>query len=173
MEELWIGDLLRSLKSGRVGKYEGDKDGKARVLIEDKIYLIPFSRLEKLSEEEAAEYRLEQLKEPKVKKKKINDSGDNSPVSDQTNSLDLHIDKLAPHLEGKQPELIIIRQVEAAKAFIEKAIKKRQYSIILIHGKGSGALKMEIDHLLKNYKEVHFTKEVNNGGGTEVYFRYA
>ena len=86
--------------------------------------------------------------------------------------LDLHIEKLAPHLQGKQVELILQKQLKQARDFIEKAISRRQFQITIIHGKGTGALKMEIENLLEDYREVFFKKQVNDGGAIEVLFRY-
>ena len=93
-------------------------------------------------------------------------------TKDYNDTLDLHIEKLEPSLVGKRAELILIKQLQKAKEFIELAIAKNQFKIILVHGKGSGALKMEIDHMLEDYTEIFFTKRVNAGGAVEVLFKY-
>jgi len=39
LKELWIGDNVRLKKSGRIGTFEGEVNGKARVKLKDKIVL--------------------------------------------------------------------------------------------------------------------------------------
>jgi len=158
--KLWIGDLVKLKKSGRNGKYEGDKVGKARVNINGKIVITPYSNLELFI---AAETDIDLGLEFQT------------PISKPIpfdSILDLHVEKLNPLLEGNRPERIRDYQIEAAKSYIEKAIKRRHYQIEIIHGKGTGVLKSEVHHLLSLYSEVKYHLPTRNGGGTEVLFQF-
>ena len=84
----------------------------------------------------------------------------------------MHVNKLAPHLDGKQPEMILLHQLDKARNFIETAIDKHQLTVKLIHGKGTGALKMEIEHMLADYDEILFQNTIHNGGAIEILFKY-
>jgi dsDNA-specific endonuclease/ATPase MutS2 len=173
MSNFWIGDWVRNTQTGKIGVFEGcekntDRKARARVKIRQKIYLMPMSRLELLSEKEVEAARVNERTRP-MKKKSGNGQKPGKPFAD---TLDLHIEKLAPHLVGKQVELILKKQLEAATIYMEEAISRRQFQVTIIHGKGTGALKMEIYHLLEDYTEVFFTREVHNGGAVEVLFRY-
>lgn len=175
MADFWIGDWVRNMHTGRIGTYEGENNkpgsknkNKVRVKIDGRIFLIPVNRLQLLSEKEVEAYRINKHTEPYNPKKKS--SGFPEDVFKDT--IDLHIEILAPHLAGKQVELILQKQIDSAREFIQKAIARRRLTITIIHGKGTGALKMEIDHLLDNYPQVFYKKEVNNGGAVEVLFKY-
>lgn len=175
MSNFWIGDWVRNKSTGKIGIYEGaekmaasPKKVRARVKVQGKVYLVPMSRLELLSEKEVEAARVNARTRP-MKKKREADQKINKDFAD---TLDLHIEKLAPHLAGKQVELILKKQLEAATSYLKEAISRRKFQVTIIHGKGTGALKMEIYHLLEDYPEVFFTKEVNNGGAVEILFRY-
>jgi dsDNA-specific endonuclease/ATPase MutS2 len=165
--DFWIGDWVRNKKTGKTGKFEGlFANGKAKIKIGSKHYLVPAVNLEGLNKKEIEllEESLRKLsvKEPKIKKI----SKDFDPV------LDLHVNKLAPHLDGKQPEMILLHQLDKARNFIETAIDKHQLTVKLIHGKGTGALKMEIEHMLADYDEILFQNTIHNGGAIEILFKY-
>ena len=86
--------------------------------------------------------------------------------------LDLHIEKLNPEMKNEIPQLILNYQLKIAKEYILEAIRRKRLSVTIIHGKGTGALKMEIDQLLKDFQEIYFTKSVNEGGAIEIIFSY-
>ena len=161
MSEYWIGDWVKICSSGRKGKFEGEVNNKAKIKVENKLFLVDLSDIELLPEDEIPQ-NLPKSKTyfPKPKKSKY------------TNTIDLHIEKLAPAMQNEIPELIVSYQIERAKEFLLKSIERRQLDVTIIHGIGTGALKMEIEALLKSFDEVYFTKSINNGGAIEILFRY-
>ncbi len=165
MKDFWIGDWVKIVSSGRIGKFEGEVNGKAKVKIEDKILLVTARDLELLDDKDIPKTTISKPKNKyhdKAKSKKINFEL----------PLDLHIETLAPSMINQRTEIILNYQIKTAKEFIEKAIERRRATITIIHGKGIGALKMEIDYLLNQYPEVYFRKTINNGGAVEVLFSY-
>lgn len=164
MKDLWIGDWVKILSSGKTGKYEGLTGGKAKVKVADKHIVTSLDNLELIPEElipiEKNETPVKNKLPEKPKKHWFQ------------NTLDLHIEKLNPAMTKEIPEMILAFQLKNAKNLIEEAIKRKQHSIILIHGKGLGSLKMEIEHLLKNYKELNYFIPSNDGGATNVFFKY-
>jgi dsDNA-specific endonuclease/ATPase MutS2 len=171
MHEFWIGDWVRNKTTGETGTYEGTSRSladKVKVKIHGQVQLMDPGQLEMLTEKEVEAIRYNE----RTKKERIPDPPGAPKPQPFDDILDLHIEKLAPHLKGKQVELILNKQLDAARSHLEEAIKRRQLKATIIHGKGSGALKMEIEHLLEEYIEVFFTRPVHNGGGVEVIFRY-
>ena len=161
INDLWIGDLLRLKKSGRIGTFEGRSGHKkVRVKVADKIVITPVTNVE-LAPKDAQVTSFDYSHRPK----KIEPA--KSTLSD---TIDLHIEVLNPSLQNGRIERIVDFQVKAAKAFIEKSIKQNTRKIVIIHGKGEGVLKSEILHLLSLYDQVQFTFDKNNGGATEVWF---
>jgi len=69
--------------------------------------------------------------------------------------------------------MIINKQVSACKDYLDKAISLRRREVTIIHGKGLGQLKLEVQTLLKTYDEVQYTSLIHNGGATLVGFRYS
>jgi len=167
--DFWIGDWVKDPKTGLIGKYEGKIDFQAKINVQGKFYFVKESDLTILTDAQI-EKHLEKKKKSTSNKKKT------APGRKKTlnfeNSLDLHIEKLAPHLVGKRAELIVVHQIQKCRSFIFEAIKRKQISITIIHGKGTGALKMEVEHLLMEFDEVYFTKSINNGGGIELMLSY-
>lgn len=166
-DDFWIGDLVIDEKTGLEGKYEGkNAHNQVRINSTGKIVLLgnPNLRAMTVPEQEAYLERLA-MDLPKIANKSIE-------VRTYTNSIDLHIEKLAPSMITKRLEAILLRQLSATRQFIEESISKRQHQILIIHGKGTGALKMEIDMLLHNYPEIDHWNEINNGGATMVFLKY-
>jgi len=163
MSDYWIGDWVRIISSGKIGKFEGEINNKAKIKLNNKVVLYKLNDIQLLSEDEIpkSDIAIAKVKEKHFDKPKVY-----SPV------IDLHIEKLAPQMQNELPELIITYQLKRAKFFIEESIDRKQLSITIIHGKGIGALKMEIESLLKSYAEVYFTKSVNDGGALEILFQY-
>ncbi|HRO74384.1 MAG TPA: hypothetical protein PK611_11970, partial [Saprospiraceae bacterium] len=53
IKELWIGDKVKILSSGKLGKYEGiNNEGKLRISVLDKIILTRANNIEKIVEDE-------------------------------------------------------------------------------------------------------------------------
>ena len=160
--DLWIGDLLLLKKSGRIGKFDGRSGhNKIKVKIGEKTVVTTIGNVELAPEDtEIEEYDFShRTKVPKQKATTLSDS------------IDLHIEVLNPSLKHGRPERIIDFQVKAAEDFIHEAISHGTKQVLLIHGKGEGVLRSEIEHLLSLIEEVQFTFEKNNGGATEVWFK--
>jgi len=168
MNDFWIGDWVKDPKTGEFGTYEGLENEKALVKINDEICHIPLNRLVLISDKEVEAIRMNE-------RTAISDhSGDGEveKIAMFQETLDLHIEKLAPHLKNSRTELILNKQLKAANDHIVQAISRRQHRIVLIHGKGKGVLKMEIEHLLDDFEEVFFRNPVHDGGAIEALFKY-
>lgn len=158
---LWIGDHVKLIKSGRIGTYEGTNDtGKAKVRVDDKIIISAFANIE--------------IAPPAAKKKvdlSIEDDATSSILT-FTNTIDLHIDVLAPELEYELPEAILNKQTKECTSFVEQAIEHRIKYITIIHGIGKGQLKNEVHHILNDYDEVRLIELIHNGGATHATLTY-
>ena len=84
--------------------------------------------------------------------------------------IDLHLDVLDPKRQISQHRMLDY-QIEACKKFLNAALEARYRTVVVIHGKGSGILKQEIQHLLKMSDLVDYSFEINNGGATEVWLK--
>ncbi len=161
LKELWIGELLQVISSGRVGTYEGiSKNGKIRIKSDGKIYLASL----KNTQHHTAPTDKNQLPLEPIKKYKEEKTFNNT--------LDLHMEKLSPDLVHANPIQILNYQIKTCETYLKQAIKRRRASVTIIHGKGKGQLKNEVIHLLKSFSEVKFYIEKNNGGAQEVLFQY-
>ncbi|MEZ4908616.1 MAG: Smr/MutS family protein [Saprospiraceae bacterium] len=163
MEDFWIGDWVRLISNGQKGQFEGLQDGKAKIKINGKYYKCKLSDLELIPEEE--------LEESIPILQTLNDY-DNTNNGKISNVIDLHIEKLEPKMKHQKAEMILQFQIKKLKEFLDTAIDTKFYMVLVIHGKGIGTLKLEMDHILKDYDEIRFTIPVNDGGATEIYFKY-
>ena len=173
LSKLWIGDKLKILSSGKVGTYEGiGKLGKVRIKYQNKILLVLSSNLELIDNAEEEDQMLDHLDlDFDTSKDRIGTRQRKSQNANFTNQIDLHIEKLNPNLEHSHPQIILDHQLEMCKLFIEHSISKKKDVVTVIHGRGKGALKEEVLHMLKDYGSVRFAIEVNNGGAHEVWFK--
>lgn len=156
-KELWVGDLLQVISTGIVGKYESHigtvitLNCKGNRISADaknlKIYKQPKEEVSIVFEDEIEN----------TGKTKINDT------------IDLHINKLAPHMSNQAQARILDFQIEKARAFVQRAIDTKRYQILIIHGKGTGLLKAEIKEMLRDFSKVRYTFDKNDGGATEVW----
>lgn len=162
ISELWIGDLLRLKKSGRIGKFAGiSSEQKVKVKIEGKIILTTPGNLEHAPDNQS-DNSIDFIERPSYTKQ------DPKPLN---SILDLHLESLNPSMINARPERIIDYQVSEAENFIKEAIEKRLPKIEIIHGKGAGVLKMEVEHLLHLYDDhVKAKFPINAGGAVEVWF---
>ncbi len=162
MSDFWIGDWIKIVSSGKIGKFEGEFNKKAKIRFDNKVLLCDLFDIQLLAEEEIpkSKYILKRNKPRSESHKKY------------SNIIDLHIEKLSPQMQYERAELIISFQIKKAKEFILESIKRKQLSITIIHGKGVGALKKEIEAMLTSFDEVYFTKSINNGGAVEIQFQY-
>ena len=161
-DTLWVGDHVKLIKSNRHGIYEGTNDaGKAIVKVDDKIIISAFANIE--------------IAPPPVKKKvdlSDEEKSSTSSILTFTNTIDLHIDALAPELENQLPEAILNKQIKEFTSFVEKAIELRIKYITIIHGNGKGQLKKEVHHILDAYDQVRLYELIHNGGATYVSLTY-
>ncbi|HMR89391.1 MAG TPA: Smr/MutS family protein [Saprospiraceae bacterium] len=165
LKTLWIGDRVEVLSSSNQGKFEGiSKDGRARVRIGDKIFLVTADNLKTITEAEYFPDIHEFLKNDNSEAKKV------VPLKIKfDHTLDLHLEKLAPHMQNELPARILEFQVQKSEVFIREAISKKYPHITIIHGKGAGVLKEQIEAQLKGFPQVRFTFSKNGGGAVEVW----
>lgn len=162
-EELWIGDILRSKKSGKIGKFEGLKEDKRlRVRVGEKVYVFKHDQLEKVDESKF--YK----KEVKFREEELSVKLGNEPVD---KSIDLHIEKLNANLVSAIPERIVDFQLKSFEKYLDAVIANKHRVATIIHGKGTGVLKAAIHSLLGSIDEVSHFHLINNGGATEVFFK--
>ena len=161
IEDLWIGEKIRLLKSNRVGFFEGKIDqGKIKVRIGDKVILASPNNIEIVTDQKA---RLT-----------ANDFADPQSATRPASlspTIDLHIETLAPSLKNAAPQIILNRQISSCRKHIEEAYVNNLSHVEIIHGKGTGALREEIAHLLAGYEEIKYTQLINNNGVTLAFFR--
>lgn len=162
ISELWIGDLLRLKKSGRVGKFAGiSADQKIKVKIDGKVILTTPGNLEHAPDNHS-DTEEQFISRPTIIKQTP------KPLN---SVIDLHIEILNPSLLNARPERIIDFQVTAAKDFLENAIEQGFPKIEIIHGKGAGVLKMEVEHLIYlNSEHIKAQFPLNKGGSIELWF---
>ena len=173
INELWIGDQIMIVSSGKIGTFEGIGNlGKVRVKYQNKILLVKPSNIKVVEPTEEDELTLESIElEIDSTKDAIRAKSKKAQNLNFTNQIDLHIEKLNPSLEHSHAQLILDHQLEMCKLFIEHSIAKKKDVVTIIHGRGKGALKEEVLHMLKDYGAVRFAIEVNNGGAHEVWFK--
>lgn len=166
LKDLWIGDMVLILSSGKKGRFNGEnKEGKARIEVGDKILLVTHTNLQLLPEEEFYPDIHEFLRGEDQKQ-----SLENKPLKiNFEHTLDLHIEKLAPHLENEPSGRILEYQLQRSEAFIRHAIDKKYPHFTIIHGKGQGVLKQAIEHQLSLFYQIKLTFTKNGGGAIEVW----
>ncbi len=166
LKNLWTGDVVKLLSSGKVGKFVGiHREGKARVNVEGKIILTGAHNIEIIPEKEML-FDIDQFLENEKEIKKTVQK----PLHIKfDHTLDLHIDKLAPHLENELPARILEFQLTQSESFIRYAIDKKYPHFTIIHGKGQGVLKQAIEHQLTLFHQVKITFSKNGGGAVEVW----
>ena len=166
LKELWIGEKLKIKGSGKLGTFEGiGESNKAKIYTGGKILLVDPKNLEIAAE--SVQEMTEGFFVPEGKPVKKKES-----FKQFSNTIDLHIEILNPDLKNAHPQLILDHQLLMCRNFINHATLKRKNVITIIHGKGRGALKQEVLHLLKEFNNIRFTVEINNGGAQEVWMRY-
>lgn len=161
-EDLWVGDWVTILSSGRTGTFVGVKeDGRLRIKVDDKVILCKETNLELAPEE-------------KHEKVFIIDetSSQKSSFKVLPSTIDLHIEKLNPHLVNALPERIADFQLKSFENYIHRCIEMKRKTTIIIHGKGRGELKTAIHTMLSSLGEVHHFQLIHNSGATEVFFNY-
>ena len=156
LKELWIGDMIKIISSGRIGKFEGvHANGKARINANGKIYLASAINITTYQEKEQ-EINLSFENEKKVDK--------NVP-----DSIDLHIERLKPDLINNMPERIYDYQMKAFKAFLNQAKTSHKNEFTIIHGKGAGVLRQSVMSYIKTDKAIKFYEIINDGGAVRIH----
>lgn len=163
-EDLWIGDPVRIIKSGRTGSYEGkSKDGRARIKSNGKIYLVDHSKISLHTEEKASNSATIPYAE------ETNTAFSLKTALSVPKSLDLHIEVLHPALTHEAPQIILNHQISRCEMYIDSAIRAGAKVITIIHGHGTGQLRREVEHLLSMRDEVRYHIPAMSGAATEVW----
>jgi dsDNA-specific endonuclease/ATPase MutS2 len=165
LDELWIGDWVRIINKNLSGTYEGRTSaGKAKVKTQKLIVLVEASNIVKIPDPEVEQDIKKDLSDFREPSKIVK-------ASEFITFLDLHIEKLNPNMVNSLPERILDIQIQSCVAYVEQAIDLHIPIVTIIHGKGTGLLKAEVEHILADYKEnIRFTFDKNNGGAVEVWF---
>ncbi|MEP7195687.1 MAG: Smr/MutS family protein [Saprospiraceae bacterium] len=159
--ELWIGERLKNKENGLIGTFEGlDSPKVLLVKIDDQIQKIHLDFLE-LAPEEEIPNPFEILNDELSK--------NNNILHQFKNSIDLHIEILNPNLIHERQERIYKEQLEAFEQFISIAKSANMNYIIVIHGKGEGILRAEIQSRLKLEYQAKIILTIHDGGATEAW----
>jgi hypothetical protein len=90
--------------------------------------------------------------------------------------VDLHIEKLTDNYKTLSNFEILTIQLNHFEKFYHLAVVNRQPNLIVIHGVGTGKLRMEIHEILKLKREVKsFANQYHPNfgfGATEIFFQY-
>ena len=152
-DELWIGDTVRSLSTGQKGIFQGETPGGlARVVVENEELQIPFNELDLCEEEEEISIEIEP--EPTL---------DLREASTWPDTIDLHIETLAPAMINQSPHRILEFQKRAFHIHLNTSIAYRKSWLHVVHGIGKGRLKEEIIALVKDRPEVKGYEESGPG----------
>lgn len=167
--DLWIGDHVRLRSSDRLGIYLGKaSDGRARININGKIIITKESNLEILPEKEQFFDIDAFLKDEDIKASKVVEQ-EGQKKAKLHNTLDLHIEVLAPDMKHLPSGQILSFQVERCRSFIEQNLLHGTTHITIIHGKGQGVLKAAIEALLTEFHQTKLTASKNHGGALDVW----
>ncbi len=169
-KDLWVGDKILLLKSKRTGFFQGMKNGKIRVKLNDKIILTSPDNIDHAPESKSNP-ALEAIQN------ELNHSSRSTKryiLEKQSfnNTIDLHIEKLQVSKQHDPPVAILEFQLRKLTEFMDKAISLRCDKVHIIHGKGTGALKMDTENLVKSFAEYVSIYPINDGGGMTVYLKY-
>ncbi len=166
-KDLWIGDLLQLKNSGRIGKFTGTKpDGKLIVQTDDNIIITPLSNVTQYTPPQDPDLGLDFDLDYKSK------AIDNISELKNLSQIDLHISILAPHMENQPAARILDFQMKSFNDFVNDAYARKRNTVKIIHGKGEGVLKTEVQYHLKRDNRVSMISEINKGGATDVWFNY-
>lgn len=91
--------------------------------------------------------------------------------------IDLHIEKLVDHPDRFDATGMLAIQLGEFEKLLDRAIARRQDSLVAIHGVGKGRLRDEIHEILRRTPEVNYFVNQYNArygyGATEIFFSYA
>ena len=164
LSELWIGDSVKLRSSGKVGAYIGiNKKGRPRVRCGKKVILTTAENIELYQESKNDAVDLDLV--PIESTTMIN-------TANLSREIDLHIESLNPSLAHEAPQIILNHQIKRCKAFIESIITVKVSPVTIVHGKGKGRLKLEVEYLLSQYDEYQHSVPTNDGGASQIWFKY-
>lgn len=163
LKDLWIGDEVLIVSTKTKGKFNGiDKEGKAIVLISDFPTQIDANDLELVIPPKKVNPAFNDL---------IPEEHNVKPVMFGGDQIDLHIEKLAPHMIGMLPARILSHQIDTCSKFIDSSIARKQGVIHIIHGKGKGILKSAVIQLLNANEHVQLYVAASQGGALDVWLK--
>jgi dsDNA-specific endonuclease/ATPase MutS2 len=171
-EDLWIGDTVQLIKSGRVGKVKNiEKNGKIMVLVENKKVITNIENLMHITPEKEEKFKdidewISQVHQPPNEKKL------NLKNKKPSNIIDLHIDKLDTHGKIILEQNILEFQLNCFKEWFEERYSKRIAVVTVIHGKGTGTLRNSLETWLNTELRVAMFNSINDGGALEIWMKY-
>lgn len=155
-KSLWIGDRLRIKESDTIGTFEGMDSSTIVILkINDQFHKFQLSALDMAQEEVEPEIDLSENILPKF-----------IPIQKPSHSIDLHIEVLAVELTHARPERILQQQLNSFNQFMDLAIIAKLPYVTIIHGRGEGILRAEIQSRLKQKYFAKIIQSINNDGAT-------
>ncbi len=86
-------------------------------------------------------------------------------------SIDLHINELTSNPEELTPQEAFRIQMDTIRAYLDEAYQLGISSVTVIHGKGKGRLRREIEQLCRHKDTIQGCQIDYNYGSMEVYFR--
>lgn len=93
-----------------------------------------------------------------------------------TYEVDLHIEKLYDRPGELTASEMLMMQLGELRRQLDKAIARRQHSLVVIHGIGKGRLRDEVHQILRHIPEVaSFVNQYHHRygyGATEIFFQY-
>ena len=143
----WIGEPLEIISSGVKVRYQGPgSTGNILIRMPDgAIMEVPLPDIRESQEEQEPQKWFENLPSEKEDSEK-----ESKEFGDQ---LDLHYETLIQNHAHPAGKSILEFQLEVCRQFIQDAIRLKRPYIRIIHGRGAGILKKEVESLLKNYPE--------------------
>ncbi len=144
----WIGEPLEIISSGVKVRYHGPgSPGNILIRMPDgTITEAPLPDIRESQEEQEPAKWFEDL---------MSEKEDNLAESIEfRDQLDLHYEALMQNHAHPASQSILEFQLEICRQFIQEAIRLKRPYIRIIHGRGAGILKKEVETLLNNYPEV-------------------
>lgn len=143
----WIGDPVEIISTGKKGLYHGTgPQGEVQIKLQDGTITNVSSDDIRLAEEEieTVHETLQWIPEKIARSER-------EPT--QSYRLDLHYENLVRYF-AHPPELSILEfQLSICAQFAQAAIENKMPFIRIIHGRGKGVLKNEVERILRQYPE--------------------
>ena len=166
LKTLWVGDWIIIKSSGIKGQFDR-MDDHGNVVIRGKdLNKIIVSPADAESIPDETDPLAETILNPVGEK--INAP---APEDDFGDTIDLHYESLTqifPHLSGSKLEY----QIDICTRFIKAAIQSRLPNIQIIHGRGQGILKNEVERLLKQHHEITIISSNPNLASVDAWLNY-